>query len=136
MKIYQLLHNLVDKFAPMSEADSINLLSKSSSSYGLLVNKANKILEDNAAVDLYNYENMVDIDEGKLQPKVVKPLPLDCRAVLLCEKWFMQYVFAILFIILVPKLKAYINGEKSDKDFQPDNEFEDFMAYKRFKNGF
>lgn len=133
MKIYQLLHAIVEKFVPMDESTKVSLQSEAITWYGGIDGERKAILQHNIDVEKYNTDHANDKD---FEPKDRKPLQLKHKVVGALELWYVRYLIAISFVYLVPKIKSYINGEDKTVDEDEDDDdddFRQFMEYRRFK---
>lgn len=133
MRIHQLFHDLTTKYVPMDETSKSELHLESINYYNSVVEERKLIIKDNQAAIDYNNLHQNDPD---FTPKPVRPLLLKHKVVGFLEQWFMRYIFALLFVWFVPKIKAYINGEREDDyedDYEDDDEkqYQDFLNFKR-----
>lgn len=128
MRIYQLVHNLVERYAPMDEKSKNELLLSATDAYNKVKDDSTLIDMENKDIDVYNAAHP---DEPKAQLKK----KLQHKGIDLCEKWFMRYLFAILFVVLVPLVQNYFFGRKDEGEDIDDeeSELEDYMEYKRYK---
>jgi ABC-type nitrate/sulfonate/bicarbonate transport system permease component len=53
------------------------------------------------------------------------------KAVWFSNQWWARYVFAILFIVIVPMIRNYINGQKDEPEDEEQSMLERFMEFER-----
>lgn len=133
MRIYQLFHEIVIKFVPLSDTDSLELQSAALEWYAKQRNEIPIIeaqiktaLEHNSNPENIDKKNFVNVPKLQLKHQIFK----------LLESWWMRYLIAIAFIFLVPKVKSIINGESSKEEPKYDevSEFEEYMKFKRMRH--
>lgn len=132
MKIHQLFHQLTEKFVPMDEQTRSELSVKAGNAYGKVLEEIEDIERHNNDVDAYNSANK---DAKDFVPETYMPFKLKHKVVKFLEQWYMRYIMAILFVILVPKIKGYMNGEKDEpvhriKKKEKKKGFFDFLSSK------
>jgi hypothetical protein len=135
MKIYQLFHALIEKFVPMDKSTQDQLQIEAVNYYGKILDEARYIDLENEEINATNKQMSNDVT---YEPKPLKKHALKHKAIMFLDQWYMRYIFAILFIYLVPKIKAFINGETSteqdeDEDENPQHEYQQFLEFQRFK---
>lgn len=134
MRIYELFHSIVNKFVPMEETTKLELQSGALQWY-------NKNKDDLAIIEAENIQALKYNDEHRndedFQPRQLRIPTMKNKIFQLLEQWWLRYLIALLFIFLVPKVKAFINGEPGqtddDDDDDDDGGLSEFMAYQRFK---
>jgi hypothetical protein len=131
MRIYQLLHELVSRFAPMDETTKTELQASGLQYY------------EKAKVELANMETEISIQEAINKEQALKDepvyvpvpiMPFKLKAIKMLENPLARYLMSIMYIILVPKIKDFMNGKskEEDEDDEP-NEFEEYKDFMRFK---
>ncbi|MFD2921328.1 hypothetical protein ACFS6H_16495 [Terrimonas rubra] len=134
MKIYQLGHELVAKFTPMDPATQNELQAGAINWYNEQMQQIAHIRVQNEAITKENNEN---IDNPDYVPKPLLKENIKHKIFKVLDSWWMRYLIAFSYILLVPKLKAIINGETSEKPVDEDDDevsdYEAFQQFKRFK---
>lgn len=133
MRIYELLHALVDKFVPMDEVTKSQLRNDAMSFYSKVVDE--KLRIEGQIKEALQWNNNEELKKEKdFKPMSVPTLSLKHKVTGMFEQWYMRYLFAILFVVLVPKIKDFMNGEKDEPDDDDgDSEFEQYMNFKRMQ---
>lgn len=130
MRIYELLHEVIVKFAPMDSVQAGTLKSDAAAKYGQLLDTAETIVQQNEAIKALNEQNK---DNQDWTPKQETKLTLTQRLIWMSNQWWARYVFAILFIILVPVIRNYINGQKDEPEDDEQSMLERFMEFERMQ---
>lgn len=139
MRIYQLLHELVARFTPMDDTTKLDLQTGAVSMYDKLKLEAINLGDEIKRIEAVNAENakynetLAEDSADKIPMKPIPKLTIKHKAVQLCESVYMRYLFAILFIYLVPKIKQFMNGETSGEEVEEDDEFNEYKDFMRFK---
>lgn len=128
MRIYELLHEVIVKFAPMDSVQAGTLKNDAAAKYGKLLDSAETIVQQNEATRALNEQNK---DNPEWTPKQETPLTRVQKAVWFSNQWWARYVFAILFIVIVPMIKNYINGQKDEPEDEEQSMLERFMEFER-----
>lgn len=128
MKIHQLLHQLVQTFAPMDERTSADLSGKASDEYGKIQLSHEQKKAHNDLANEFN-KNLKENED----PTPLKGYTIGEKIVAFCENWWMQYLIGVAFIILVPIIRNYINGSPQEDNRGDDDDVQEFEAFKRFK---
>lgn len=115
MRIFNLLHELVNKFAPMDEIQGNMMLNDASTYYTNILQELKDVKEHNEYANLYN---TTESDKPDFKPKSLKPITPKLKAVEFMEHVFCRYGFAILYIILVPMIQRFMNGV-DDEEVDP-----------------
>ena len=136
MRIYELFHSLVTRFAPMDKSTENDLQLEAVNYYNKIAFEAKEIAVKNEASAEYNRLN--DETVGFVE-KTMQPLKLKHRIIGYLESWYVRYIIALAYIYLVPKIKDFINGvsnvdglEGSEED-EEQSEFDDFKEFQRYK---
>jgi hypothetical protein len=113
MRVFRLAHQLVQRFSAMdeSEADSLNSEAENAYNAALYAAKAKEISNAEKTA-----ENAKHSGESDYKPLVLAKLTISDRLVLFAEKWYSRYGFAILYIILVPQIRRYMEEGSEDED--------------------
>ena len=132
MRIYELFHELINKFVPMDDMTKNSLKNDAGNFYTKAVKEAEDITMHNETAKLYNEAHK---DKENFTPEPMKTMPLKAKIIGFCESWYMRYLFAALFVLLVPKIKAYLNGDPNPEDDEDDSQDDmaEFLEWKRFK---
>lgn len=132
MLLPDLLHELVTKFVTMDDMTKLNLKTDGGNEYVKYKVERLKIIEENKAAQELN-------ESSKHEPNFV-PIPLKKlswyhKMIGLCETVWARYLFAALFIALVPVIRNWINGEPKDdgEDEAPQSDLEMFMEFQRMR---
>lgn len=107
MRIYNLLHELVNKFAPMDEIQGAQMLNDATNYYAQLREKAKMVREENQFAE---HHNKTESDKPDFKPMPLKPILVQYKVIEALEHVFARYIMAILFIILVPAIQKFMNG--------------------------
>jgi hypothetical protein len=130
MRIYQLLHELVSRFAPMDETTKTELQSGGLQYY------------EKAKLELANMETEISIQEAINKEQALKDepvfvhvpvMPFKLKAIKVLENPLSRYLMSIMYIILVPKIKDFMNGKRAEEEEEEPNEFEEYKDFMRFK---
>lgn len=132
MRIFRLLHQVTLRFSAMDESEAMSLNTEAEQAYNEALAKAKSKV-------IWNDERTKEIaaNAGKPEYQAPKPqvLTVSDKLLLTSEKWYMRYGFAMVYIVAVPMIRNYMNGE-SEGDGSEVDEMEDFMRfysnYKRF----
>ncbi|MCW3106626.1 MAG: hypothetical protein JWQ09_1132 [Segetibacter sp.] len=121
----------------MDDLVQTELSQEAVSKYGSLNAKRLEVERWNTVTKLANEEGLRNDPENFI-PSPLKPLKLDQKIMFYLEQWWMRYLFALLFIYLVPKIKAYMvgdtsRGEPGEFEDEDDDEYEDYKEFKRYK---
>lgn len=128
MRIYELFHEVIVKFAPMDSVQAGTLKNDAAAKYGKLLDSAETIVQQNEATRALNEQNK---DNPEWTPKQETPLTMVQKAVWFSNQWWARYVFAILFIVIVPMIRNYINGQKDEPEDEEQSMLERFMEFER-----
>lgn len=115
MRAYEALHQLAERFAPMSEKSGIDLQQQSSSQYMRVLDEMEDIEKiENSNILIENaIENplLSEAEKDELMKKVqiVPPKKLEHKAVQILEKWWVRYLISMLFVWVQPKIQNYLN---------------------------
>lgn len=115
MRIYNLLHELVMKFAPMDEIQANNMLNDATNYYAVMLQELKDVKEHNLYATNYNSS---ESDKPDFKPKDLKPITPKLKIIELMEHVFARYGFAIGYMILVPMIQRFMNGV-SDQEEDP-----------------
>lgn len=131
MKAPNFLHELVSRFVPMDEVEKMNLKNDTSTEYVKILAEIQNIEMENQLAASDNQTNKDNPDWKVLE---MKPLKMKHRIVKAFESVLGRYIFAILFVALIPVIRNIINGEP--KEDEPEDEQSDlglFMEFQRMK---
>lgn len=128
MRLYELLHELIIKFAPMDSVQAGTLKNDAAAKYGKMLDTAETIVNQNEAIRAVNEQNK---DNPEYTAKQEQPLTLVQKLVWMSNQWWARYIFAILFIVLVPMIRNYINGQKDENHDDEMSDLEKFMEFQR-----
>lgn len=131
MRIYQLLHELVSRFTPMDDTTKTELQASSLTYYNKVKEELHNTEETRKLNIAINKEEAMK-DDPKYVP--VPDLDIKQKAVKVLENPLARYLMAILFIILVPKIKDFMNGKSADEEEEEADEFQEYKDFMRFKN--
>lgn len=115
MRAYEALHQLAERFAPMSEKSGIDLQSQSSQNYMKVLDEESAIqkMEDaNRLIETaISNDHLTEAEKDELMKKVqlVPPRKLEHKAVAILEKWWVRYIISMLFVWVQPKIQNYLN---------------------------
>lgn len=113
MRIYNLLHELVNKFAPMDDIQSAQMLNDATSYYAQLREDAKKTKEENQFAE---HHNKTESDKPDFKPMPIKPFHVKFKIVEALEHVFARYIMAIIFIIAVPAIQKFMNGGGQEEE--------------------
>lgn len=115
MRAYEALHQLAERFAPMSEKSGIDLQQQSSQHYMKALDESDrisKILAENKLIeDALSNDKLTEAEKDELMKKVqvVPSQKLEHKAVAFLEKWWVRYLISMLFVWVQPKIQNYLN---------------------------
>lgn len=114
MRLFEALHQLTERFAPMSEKSSIDLQSQSSQSYMKTLEEVediDKIKDENRRIELAFDHAKTDAEKESLtaQLKDVPVEKMEHKLVRIAEKWWVRYLISALFVWVQPKIQNYLN---------------------------
>jgi predicted solute-binding protein len=115
MRAYEALHQLAERFAPMSEKSAIDLQTQSSSNYMRVLKEVeliNNAADANALIELsIGSDTITEAEKETLMKKVqvVPPKKLEHKIVDFAEKWWVRYLISMLFVWVQPKIQNYLN---------------------------
>lgn len=131
MKAPNFLHELVSRFVPMDEVEKMNLKNDTSTEYVKILAEIQNIEMENSLAASDNITNQNNPDWKVLE---MKPLKMKHRIVKAFESVLGRYIFAILFVALIPVIRNIINGEpKQDEPEDEQTDLELFMEFQRMK---
>lgn len=140
MRIYRLAHAIVSRFSAMDETEANDLNLEAMNAYNDALDNAKFKIKHNDNVEKAKAGLHVDKDgEVGMDASAQKKLPITIsdKLVLLAERWYMRYLFAVLYIFAVPSIKDYMNGVSGKEDEDDAEDFEEMMkfmkAYSRMK---
>jgi hypothetical protein len=122
----------------MSQVESAKLQQDSNNWY---TDQMKKLEEKELHNQMVDEAIKANIDNPEFVPSAKLELSLQDKVFKILSAWWMRYVFAAAFIFLLPYLKDIINGMSSRKDddedddgaMDEDDEFQEYLAFKRFK---
>ena len=130
MRIYRLLHQLTLRFSAIDESEAMELNTEAQSSYEEALQKAKyKIQSNNIRKD----EIIANSNDPNKPVRKLEVLTAGDRAVLLAEKWYIRYGFAISYMFLVPMIRKMMDGETDEPKDDDMDDLKAFMAYMKFK---
>lgn len=137
MRFYRLFHQLVTRFSAMDESEAVSLHGEAEKSYMDEVAEAKSKKANNIKRAELIAANAAAPSKDFVAPKE-EILTAGNRLALLAETWYMRYGFAISYIVAVPAVRDYMNGESgSDEDNDEDAEMMDMLKmmqkYKKYK---
>lgn len=113
MRIYNLLHELVNKFAPMDEIQGNQMLNDATNYYANILQELKDVEEHNVYVTNYNSS---ESDKPDFVAKMLKPVTPKLKLVKSMEHVFARYGFAIGYMILVPMIQRFMNGVSDEEE--------------------
>lgn len=113
MRIYNLLHELVNKFAPMDEIQSNNMLNDATNYYANILAELKEVKEHNIYAANYN---STESEKPDFVAKMLKPITPKLKAIEFMEHVFARYGFAIAYMILVPMIQRFMNGVSEEEE--------------------
>lgn len=132
MRVYELVHELINKFVPMDELTKVSLKNDAAAFYSKSVAEKEQLERQNKEALDFNEKFK---NEKDFKPERINPLKMQHKVIDVFESWYMRYIFAILFVILVPKIKDYINGDNQpiEEEDNDSDELSQYLEFKRFK---
>lgn len=129
MRITELVHDLVLMNCPMDKEAGMQLHNDANKWYQKL--KDDNVIFDNDLLRIRQSNKDIVAKGGKPALEPVKPFKL--RFVKFAEMWYSRYLFAALFVYLVPKIKEYKNGVVYEDDTDsPREQYEKFLEFQRW----
>ena len=117
MKLTEFMHQLAERFAPMSERSAVELQQKGSQEHTNVLNSLEAkraIIDENRRIQSVldkGIDTLTDAEQKELYNKI-QPEPkftIAERIVGFCETWYARYLLAALFVWVQPKIQAYLN---------------------------
>lgn len=123
MRVIDFLFGIIDRFAPMDAETKASLKLDATAAYNKAKDGAfkKKVHNDNVTTD-----STIPEDE---KPELKEKVSLVDRVLVLSESWWFRTSLAILFIVVVPKIKDYWNGSSTPASGEEDDDFEDEDDY-------
>ncbi|MFT3679200.1 MAG: hypothetical protein QM791_02940 [Ferruginibacter sp.] len=128
MRVYQLGNALAEKFVPMDKSEQDGLKLEAIKAYTTVLDEITYIELENQKILEDNTKKANDVD---FVPKPLLKMQMKHQAIKFLENWWVRYCIAALYIYLVPKIKAFINGE-SDTPSPEDEQASQFEQYRAF----
>lgn len=130
MRVHKLMHQVVMRFSAMDESEALELWTEADKDYKEAVDQAK-------AKKRWNAQRLVDIannkDKPDYKPVAEQVLTVQDKMVMLAEKWYARYGFAIAYIVMVPMIRDYMNGDQ-DGQREMDEDEEMLMMMKMMRN--
>lgn len=127
MRLYEALHNLTERFAPMSEKSSVDLGKQSQEEYMKILDEVediDKINTSNANIEAaMNSAAITDAEKTQLLEKlqIAPKEKLSHKVVRIADKWWARYLISALFVWIQPVIQNYLNPpppEEHPQDFR------------------
>ena len=123
MRSFRYLHAIISRFAPMDESEALELHGEAQKAYTEQLDSAKIKLANNEKRQMLIAKNAENPD-----PKFVAPpletLTLGDKVTMYSEKWYSRYGFAMLYVLSVPVIRDYMNGDDSEEEGEDDDDLE------------
>lgn len=127
MRVYDVLHGVVEKFTPIPKSEAARLQTEAVTEYHRVKTEYDAILVHNTE------ESKKALENANYTPQY-RPVKLMHKLIAFLERWYIQYAMAILFIFLLRGIQRWLTEEpENDKDDEMDV-FQEFLKFKRMNN--
>lgn len=127
MRIYQLFHTIIDRFVPMDETSKNELQLEAAKDYTSVKLDAERIVKTNQETIEYN----------ALNPDKQKPLvrlTAKHKVIQILELWYVRYIIAASYVVLVRHVKDFMNAKPDDDDAEEKDDDDSAATFEEFKN--
>jgi hypothetical protein len=132
MRAYEFLHQVASKFAPMDESQRTELLGEAITEYKTFVDTYRVKVQANEVNTRWNLDHASDPD---FEPRALYVMTFKDKIAEFIEKWWMRYLFAMLYVWIVPVLHRYMQGGDDEEEDDDDSDFMEYMRFKKMKRG-